>query len=82
MPTFIFITLLKYRKNENKIKGIIVSAPLILSVILGLWLAPVSASYNESMRYVYPIIYTVPLTVLWCCYCIKENKNKKENENE
>ena len=72
-PAFICITLIKYRKNSEKIKVLLVVVPLVLSIILGVWLAPVSASYGEGMRYVYPIIYTIPITILWCFYSIKKS---------
>ena len=81
-PAFICITLIKYRKNLEKIKALLVVVPLLLSIILGIWLAPVTASYDEGMRYVYPIIYTIPLTILWCSYCIKNcSSNDIKNNN-
>lgn len=72
-PAFIWITLFKFRKNKDKIKCLIPVVPMLFSIFLGLWLGPVSASYMEAMRYLYPIIYTVPLTLLWCMYTVKLN---------
>ncbi len=76
-PVFLIITTIKYRKNCNNVKSFVVLIPLILSIVLGIWFSPLSASYNEEgARYLYPVIYTIPLTLLWCFYCIKNNQNE------
>lgn len=74
IPSFIIATIFKYRKNNYKNKYFIGVIPLLLSIVLGVWLAPLTVEKGlEGMRYVYPIIYTIPLTIMWCFYCIKNN---------
>ena len=85
IPMFCFITLFKYRKNNNKIHSTLIIIPLVLSVLLGICLAPVNAANLEGKRYLYPIIYTLPMTIMWCFYCIKNNlelKNENLNKGE
>lgn len=65
VPAFIVATL--FRKwNLKKLKYYWLSAiPLILSIILGCWLGPVSIAL-EGKRYLYPVIYTIPIMVTLC----------------
>lgn len=65
LPAFIIATL--FRKwNLEKLKYYWLSSiPLILSIILGCWLAPVSLEL-EGKRYLYPVIYTLPVMIILC----------------
>ena len=55
-PFFILTTLLERRKTS---KYLLATVPLFLSLILGCYLAPVSAGI-EGMRYLYPVTYSLP----------------------
>lgn len=73
IPVFCFITLLKSEKKKYSL----VVLPSIISVIFGCLLSPVTASEFESMRYLYPIVYTSPLLVMLCVYCYNYQKYKE-----
>lgn len=73
IPSFAFITTIKYRKKNLYWVGII---PLIVSIILGCFLAPDSGN-TEGQRYLYPITYTTIITLMWVIYCMKSEKIKK-----
>ena len=65
LPLFIVATFLR-RWNLKKAKYYWISiVPLVLSIILGCWLAPVSISF-EGRRYLYPVIYTIPVMISLC----------------
>jgi len=55
--------------------------PLILSIVLGCWLSPVSIAL-EGKRYLYPVIYTIPFMIGICFSMyqdqIMENNNSKK----
>lgn len=81
IPGFIFATV--FRKFRNKdIKYWIATVPMFLSIALGCWLAPVSIA-AEGKRYLYPVIYTIPLMLAWCIYIYKrENTSIKKVEDK
>lgn len=62
-----------WRKNLKK--HICVLTPVLASIVLGCWLAPVCI-HIEGVRYLYPIIYTTPLVVGYCIY-LYSNKSAK-----
>lgn len=65
IPAFIIATLLR-KWHSKDLKYYWLSAiPLILSIALGCWLAPLSISF-EGRRYLYPVIYTLPVMVVLC----------------
>lgn len=78
VPVFATITIFKYRRNDNKVHSIVVVIPLLLSIIVGLWFSPMITGSLEGIRYLYPVVYTIPLTILWCFYCVKNNKERQE----
>ena len=43
------------------------AVPMILSIILGCWLAPLSIHF-EGRRYLYPVVYTLIPLLGWCQY--------------
>lgn len=72
LPAFAVCTVL--RKWENKeIKYWLAVLPTLLALIMGCWLAPVSYQL-EGKRYLYPIVYTLPILMAWCIYIYKTNK--------
>ena len=71
VPLFTFVTSLK-KKEHNWV----VAIPIILSVVLGCLLAPVS--FEEGHRYLYPVIYSFPLCLAWCSYVIKKYCNTQK----
>ena len=83
MPIY-FITywLIEYIKKNNKVKWSWVAViPMVLSLALGCFLAPVS-THIEGRRYLYPITYTIIVTLMWCIYVKKYNLNEKGDSNE
>lgn len=78
LPLFILATFLRrWRLAETKFYWISI-IPLCLSIILGCWLAPTSISF-EGRRYLYPVVYTIPLMIGLCLsmYQIKYGKYKE-----
>ena len=67
LPAFVLSELLKNKKHS-----FIAAVPMILSIMLGCWLAPASVN-AEGVRYVYPIIYTLPLLMIYCRYLNSES---------
>gem|GEM_PF-2929175 len=66
LPAFAACTV--YRKWKNKkTKYWIAIWPTLFALFLGCWLAPLSYQ-NEGRRYLYPIVYTIPLIMMWCLY--------------
>ena len=74
IPSFMLATTLRASKQKD-IKYWLVAVPMILSIVLGCWLAPVSIHF-EGRRYLYPITYTVPLIISWCFYFYKNEVDK------
>lgn len=62
------------KKKYSEFLNWIVFVPLILSIVIGNWLAPVSV-HLEGMRYLHPIIYSLPITLMWCIYSSRDNLN-------
>lgn len=69
LPMFIILTLLKNRKYNL----LLCCIPLILSIIIGLYLAPVSINL-EGLRYLYPVTYSLPILLMLVSYSYKEFK--------
>lgn len=67
LPMFIMLTLLKNRKYDL----ILCCIPLFFSIIIGLYLAPVSV-HLEGLRYLYPITYSLPILLILTIYSYKE----------
>lgn len=81
IPGFIFATVFRKFRNRD-IKYWIATVPMFLSIALGCWLAPVSIA-AEGKRYLYPVIYTIPLMLAWCIYIYKrENTFIKKVEDK
>lgn len=76
IPAFVIATFCR-KWHLKKLKYYWLSMiPLILSIILGCWLAPVSIAL-EGKRYLYPVIYTLPI-MLSLCLSMYQNKYKEE----
>ncbi len=71
LPTFVLSTFIRKWNNKSLRKYWLVGVPLFLSLILGCWLSPLSTSL-ESMRYLYPVVYTLPVLVLLVIYMYKK----------
>lgn len=80
LPAFVLSTLLK-RKNYRKCLNWIFIIPLMLSIIIGCWMAPVSV-HLEGMRYLYPVVYTTIFSLMWCIYSSKNTEYISENKDE
>lgn len=57
---FFIVSLLLKKKEKTGEKGWLILVPLVLSIIGGCWLAPVSIDF-EGLRYLYPVTYTLPI---------------------
>lgn len=73
VPAFLVCTVLR-KWEKKKLMYWLSVLPIVFSVMLGCWLAPVSIHF-EGKRYLYPIIYSIPLMVVWCMYIYKENQD-------
>ena len=62
-----------FGKKQVRKKYWISYLPMMLSILIGCWLAPVSIQ-NEGRRYLYPITYTLPLLIGWCAYTIRKEE--------
>ena len=79
IPAFAIGTTLRSWKKKKKYWIVIV--PIVLSIILGCWLGPLSIHF-EGRRYLYPIVYTSPLLIMWCLYVYKDNSSGKNGKCE
>ena len=66
LPAFALATALRNCKNQS-VKYYLVLIPVLLSIVLGCWLAPLSIHF-EGRRYLYPLTYTAPLLLGRCMY--------------
>lgn len=78
LPAFAVGTVFRKRKNKS-VKYWIAICPTILALFFGCWLAPVSFQL-EGIRYLYPVVYTMPLIIMWCLYVYKNSKNDIEEK--
>ena len=77
IPAFAFSTAIR-RWNKRWNRYWIALLPMLLSLVLGCFLAPVSIHF-EGRRYLYPLTYTMPIMLAWCIYIYKDNMTKKED---
>ncbi|MBQ9029342.1 hypothetical protein IJ114_01065 [Candidatus Saccharibacteria bacterium] len=75
LPYFIIVSLFVCRKATDK-KYYLLSVPVLLSLIIGCYLAPVSTN-PEGVRYLYPITYTTPAMLMLITYLYSEKKARK-----
>lgn len=68
LPLIICIVL--WNKYDNK--WWLITVPMILSIAIGCWLAPVSI-FLEGRRYLYPVIYTLPILLAISSSLLPEN---------
>lgn len=72
LPMMITCLIFKNRVKRNWVFLI----PMILSIVLGCWLSPVSAQNTEGMRYLIPVIYILPLMLTISEYLLKHHTNE------
>lgn len=77
LPAFALSTVLR-KWNGLHAKYYLVTVPVLLSLALGCWLAPVSIHF-EGRRYLYPLTYTAPLLLAWCMYIYQQELQKIKN---
>lgn len=77
LPAFVACTVFRKWKNKN-IKYWMAICPMLFALFLGCWLAPVSY-HLEGKRYLYPVVYTAPLIIVWCLYVYKNNSTTAGN---
>ncbi|MFT9410548.1 DUF6020 family protein [Liquorilactobacillus hordei] len=65
IPVFVISTLCKKWYSTELKYYWLAMVPLILSLVLGCWLSPVSIVF-EGRRYLYPVVYTLPIMVALC----------------
>ena len=80
LPAFALSTVMRKWKNKD-IKYWMALFPLLSALFFGCWLAPVSYQI-EGMRYLYPIVYTIPIIIMWCIYIYKNNNIDLINAKE
>ena len=64
LPVFEIATVLR-QKSAHKRRFLLALVPLVLSIIIGCYLAPLSVHF-EGVRYLYPAVYTAPLYLMLC----------------
>ena len=64
LPVFAICTLIR-QKSLYKRRYLLAFVPLVLSVIIGCYLAPLSIHF-EGVRYLYPVVYTIPTYLMLC----------------
>lgn len=78
VPAFIIGTICR-KWNTKKLKYYwITIIPLILSIVLGCWLSPVSLAL-EGKRYLYPVVYTLPI-MIGLCFSMYQTKFTGNNK--
>ncbi len=75
LPLFV-ITTIGRQKDARKRRYLLAIVPMILSVVLGCYLAPVSV-HIEGVRYLYPVVYTLPLSLM-LCIALSSDPGKEE----
>lgn len=71
-----FLTISVFRKHRRgDIQYWLIFIPMISSIVLGCWLAPVSVHF-EGRRYLYPIVYTLPLLISWSLFIYKHESEE------
>ena len=80
IPAFVVATVCRKWKIK-KCHYWLGAVPMIFSLGLGCWLAPVSWQI-EGRRYLYPITYTIPLVLMWCVYIYKQNAGTNEEKKD
>lgn len=78
VPAFMLGTVIRKHKKKD-IQYWLPAIPMIVSIVLGCWLAPVSIHF-EGRRYLYPLVYTFPLIISWCLFVYKNESEKLERE--
>ena len=62
IPAFALCALITRNGGQRELGLAIL--PILLSIVLGCWLAPASINV-EGVRYLYPVVYTAPILLLW-----------------
>ena len=80
-PAFVVCTLIKRRKTFST-KYVLAVVPLVLSIVLGCYLSPVS-THLEGARYLYPVIYVLPtfLMLVACHYSRTTKRGGRYEKN-
>lgn len=73
LPFFVTSLLLKSRRKTDWL----LLLPMVLSIVLGCWLSPVSAQTTEGMRYLCPVVYTLPLMLVITRYIWTSQRNSQ-----
>ena len=76
LPAFVLSTTLRTWSEIHTNKYFLVTVPMILSLVLGCWLAPLSIHF-EGRRYLYPLTYTMPVLLAWCMYIYQRELSEK-----
>ncbi len=77
MPAFAVCTVFRKWKNHD-IKYWMGICPVMFSLFLGCWLAPVSYQL-EGKRYLYPVVYALPLMIMWCLYIYQNDREAQKS---
>ncbi|MDO4889179.1 MAG: DUF6020 family protein [Candidatus Saccharibacteria bacterium] len=80
IPYSFVIIFFKYRK-ANGCKYLLVIVPLLLSLFIGCYLAPVSANL-EGARYLFPIVYSTPTLAMLATSLYHSSKVRKVQNSD
>lgn len=78
LPLFIMATIY-HRHKQNGLKYLFACAPVILSLFIGCYLAPQSATI-EGVRYLYPILYSSPLLLMLAISLYSKDASIRRNK--
>ena len=79
LPAFVAATVCRLWKKGGT-KYWMATAPTALW-LLGCWLSP-SSIQREGLRYLYPVVFTLPLLLMWCVYIYgKENQEEQKQQD-
>ena len=76
LPAFLVGSLMR-TKRLLRGKYYIAMAPLLVNLLTGCYLAPVSTGL-ETMRYLYPVTFTLPLCIVWMMFALREEMSTTE----
>lgn len=66
LPAFAISLLLRVRMRRY----LVCIAPIALSIVLGMWCSPTALEAGNGMRYLIPVVYSMPAVLALCRYAI------------
>lgn len=72
LPAFALSTLLQKRCRGHRLLFV----PVALSIMLGMWLSPTPTGPGNGIRYLIPVIYSMPFVLSWCRFAMTDDKEQ------